>query len=165
MLQSLIVENYGYSNRKNMDQYFLMKAEESQKPVMSLENFKDQMELSDKLDLTLQEDLLKETLQEVQHSTEGTLSQLKDSWANSRLESLAALRNNKKYRDLETNPFSLALVAERDQKMAEKLHELLEEEEGETTFVVINSLHLVGEDNIIEHLEEYGYIVENLFQE
>ncbi|GAE28922.1 TraB/GumN family protein [Alkalihalobacillus hemicellulosilyticus] len=161
MLQSLLIENYGYSNKKNIDQYFLMKAEEAQKPVMSLEHFKDQMILSNEIELEQQELLLEKTLNSIQNSGK-VRSNLETMWVTSQAEKLAELRDSQKYRDLDTSPFSLALVEERDQQMAEKLEEILKEEQEMTTFVVVNTLHLIGNGNITELLEDQGYRVNRL---
>ena len=48
---------------------------------------------------------------------------------------------------------------ERDVLMANKIKEFLNEDDGETYFVVVGSLHLAGENSIIDLLKSRGYSV------
>lgn len=55
------------------------------------------------------------------------------------------------------------LFGERDEQMAKKIMNVLEEEEG-TYFVVVGAGHFTVDKNIRYHLEQNGYEVEPFYQ-
>ncbi|MFP4190069.1 MAG: TraB/GumN family protein [Candidatus Woesearchaeota archaeon] len=55
------------------------------------------------------------------------------------------------------NEFTVALLDERDRKMADKIEEFLEDDSENTYFVAVGTLHLTGENSIVEHLADKDY--------
>ena len=84
---------------------------------------------------------------------EEELTQLIRVWRSGSIDVIAQLR------DFSEGSEQLAMD-ERDLLMTDKIEEFLNEDDGETYFVVVGALHLAGENSIIDLLETRGYSVE-----
>ncbi len=59
--------------------------------------------------------------------------------------------------------FQAAFTDERDQQMTDRIEELLHDQTGHTYFITVGSMHLVGDNSIVDRLEERGFEVENMY--
>lgn len=158
MIQSQLLEERGFEDQQSIANHFLLKAEEDGKKVLSLEQFSDHIMLSNKLEPTEQESLLKQTLQEIQVA-DRAFEQLISYWKNGDIEALEELREADQYKDLDISAYMAVLTEDRDVHMTEKIIEILESEEEQTTFIVVGSIHLVGNNSIVDLLGKEGYQV------
>jgi uncharacterized protein len=157
MLESIILEKAGFALELGVDQYFLDKAVEENKEIISLETIKQQLDLYTILSPESQEKALRATLLE-QEENQAKIAELIEMWIAGDIAGLSELRiiedDSQDMRDYFT-----ALTDERDLKMTAKIEDFLTNGKSETYFVVVGSLHLVGENSIVDLLESRGYDV------
>lgn len=159
LLTEIAVEKSGLSQEYGVEQYFLDK--KGEREVIGLETVSDQLLPFTLLSQESQKLYLEETLEEMEN-VEEQLRELIDHWLEGDLEYFEVLRRES-IEGVGTESFQhaqIALLDDRDQKMTEKIQELLENEEGKTYFIVVGSLHLVGENSIPYNLEGLGYQLE-----
>ncbi|WP_171051881.1 TraB/GumN family protein [Alteribacter natronophilus] len=154
----------GYSPELGIDMHFIDRAEADEKEIIGLETVEDQLALADHLSLETQGMILSETLEEYDELGDELL-ELMSMWRMGDAEGITELRQP----DADDYPedylaYYEALSDERDAAMAEKIEEFLNAEEGynegDTYFVVVGALHLVGENSIVDLLETRGYDVQ-----
>lgn len=162
MVESILIEQYGYSFDLGIDQYFLTKAAEDNKEIISLETLEDQLSLFTILSAESQEESLRSTLFEQEENKE-MLENLVIQWIKGDIDSLSELREIDDDEPADLLDFHYALTDERDKEMAEKIDQFLRSEKGETYFVVVGALHLVGENSIVDLLRSKGYEVNEVF--
>ena len=150
--------------RHGIDMYFLLNALLQEKPVIELEGLKAQSDMFNSLSPEAQEQQLlvslNNILQPAEVSTAEVMKHWFSYWKQGDVEALA-----KSFQESlgEPSEFNDMLIGKRDEQMAQKLIELLEEEEG-TYFVVVGAGHFVADKTIPYHLEQNGYDVEPFYQ-
>ncbi len=147
-----------------IDVYFLLNAQLQQKPVIELEGVKAQVDMFDALSPEAQEQSLVAVLDSIiSPSDENQSKILKEwftSWNKGNVEEFA-----KSFQAMEGTPseFNKMLFGLRDEQMAKKIMNVLEEKEGKY-FVVVGSGHFLVDKNIRYHLEKSGYNVKPFYQ-
>lgn len=165
MLAEMInLQNYlamGFTAEEGIDKYFLDRAENS-KQVIELESLSSQMELFSHLSNEAQIEYLEHTLNQLE-SIEDDMNELIHIWKSGDIQSLAQMRTEESIDNEEYREFRRKLTDERDEAMAKKIAEYLEGGRQETYFVVVGALHLVGENSIVDRLQNKGYDVQEVF--
>ncbi|WP_161524786.1 TraB/GumN family protein [Alteribacter lacisalsi] len=161
-LVTLVSMTAGYSPELGIDMHFLDRAEEDGKDIIGLETVEDQLALQDQLALETQGQMLSETLQE--YDTLGDeLLELISMWRIGDTEGIAELRAPAGDEPEDYLMYFDALSDERDAAMTEQIEAFLNGEDGyndgDTYFVVVGALHLLGENSIVDLLETRGYEV------
>jgi uncharacterized protein YbaP (TraB family) len=159
LLEQLQMQELGYASEYGIDLYFMEKAAQADKAIIELETAEYQFELmSSLLDetivLLLEEDITEPV-------TEDDLDMLFEAWENGDAAEMESLV----FESLTEEP-ALALFydkayEERNISWVEKIEEFLADEE--TYFVVVGAGHLVGENGLINILDERGYVTEQLY--
>lgn len=146
-----------------IDYYFASTALFIDKPIIELEGMEYQANLFNNLSMDAQEEYLGGILDDILSGNLATpgdshLDLWFDLWINGDVD---AFRESyaSNLEEVPNEEFTQMLLGQRDQDMADKLAQLLENEEGKTYFVVVGAAHLVVEDTIIDKLIEKGYEV------
>lgn len=152
-LTSQALERLGFSSELGLDEHFRRRQVARGRPIVSLETVDSQLGLFGELDQQQQEELLRETLEEIPRYRE-LMSGAFVAWRQgdtAELEAslLAPLR--------ERDPMLFAkLFSERNQVMTRRLLELLSQ--PRTYFVVVGAGHLVGATSIVDLLARQGIV-------
>ncbi|MFW7186082.1 TraB/GumN family protein [Lysinibacillus sp. BNK-21] len=147
-----------------IDVYFLLNAQLQQKPVIELEGTRAQVDMFEGLSPDAQEQSLVAVLDSIIHPAEENQSEVLQewftSWKQGNVEEFA-----KSFQAMEgtSSEFNEMLFGLRDEKMAKKIMNVLEEKEGKY-FVVVGSGHFLIDKNIRYHLEKNGYKVKPFYQ-
>jgi len=159
LLTEIAVEESTLSQEYGVEMYFLDKKED--RGVIGLESISDQLLPFTLLSQESQQLYLEETLAEMEN-VEAQLREMITKWKEGDLEYFEELRRES-IEEIVTESFQqtqIALLDDRDENMAEKIQELIENDEEQTYFIVVGSLHLVGENSIPYNLEGMGYQLE-----
>lgn len=152
-LTSQELERLGFTSELGLDEHFRRRQVARGRPIVSLESVDSQLGLFSGLDRQQQEDLLRETLEELPRYSE-LMSGAFVSWRRgdtAELEAslLAPLR--------ERDPALFAkLFSERNEAMTRRLVELAAE--PRTYFVVVGAGHLVGATSVVNLLARRGIV-------
>lgn len=147
-----------------IDVYFLLNAQLQQKPVIELEGTRAQVDMFEGLSPEAQEQSLVAVLDSIIHPAEENQSEVLQewftSWKQGNVEEFA-----KSFQAMEgtSSEFNETLFGLRDEQMAKKIMNVLEEKEGKY-FVVVGSGHFLIDKNIRYHLEKNGYKVKPFYQ-
>jgi hypothetical protein len=141
----------GFSADRGLEQYLLAKARADGKEIVGLETLATQIAVFDDLAVAEQEELLEQTLDELDSADEA-MGRMVDAWRAGSLDTLAATL----MQEFESSPeLYAALVIERNSSWVATLEDLLATREPH--LVVVGALHLVGEHNIVELLAARGF--------
>lgn len=147
-----------------IDIYFLLNSQLQQKPVIELEGTRAQVDMFEGLSPEAQEQSLVAVLDSIIHPSEENQSEVLQewftSWKQGNVEEFA-----KSFQAMEgtSSEFNEMLFGLRDEQMAKKIMNVLEEKEGKY-FVVVGSGHFLIDKNIRYHLEKNGYKVKPFYQ-
>ncbi len=141
-----------------LDQHFMREAARTGKPTGGLETAAEQIALLDGMSLEEQRQMLAEALDDAKDGNPQTRA-LHDAWRAGdarRLWSEMALDMKRQYPALYRN-----INVARNDRWVPKLEAYLQPGQG-ATLVVVGSLHLLGEDGVVEKLRARGYQVERV---
>ena len=159
LLTEIAVEESTLSQEYGVEMYFLDQKEDRE--VIGLESVSEQLLPFTLLSQESQQRYLEETLAEMEN-VEEQLQEMIGNWKEGDLEYFENLRRES-IEEVGTESFQqtqIAMLDDRDQNMAEEIRELLESDGEQTYFIVVGSLHLVGENSIPYNLEGMGYQLE-----
>ncbi|MFH1091833.1 MAG: TraB/GumN family protein [Pseudomonadota bacterium] len=149
----------GLDPKYGVDRYFLDQAR-GRKPILELEGAMYQMKLFARLSAGEQELFLYATLVELANLS-AVMDQAIKAWSEGDAEKFEYLffKDYKEYPELE--PVAEKLIFQRNREMQSKIEGYLSNS-GQTHFVVVGALHLVGEPGIIAGLKNKGWQVRQL---
>lgn len=149
-----------------VDMQFLLSAYLQQKPIYELEGINAQVDMFDALSPEAQEESLAAALDgilEPAEQSEEDVQLMADwftNWVKGDVEKFAESLTEM---EGDTSEFNQMLFGKRDEEMAAKLVDVLEEQQG-TFFVVVGAGHFLVDKNIRYHLEQSGYEVKPFYQ-
>ncbi|QDQ01856.1 TraB/GumN family protein [Lysinibacillus fusiformis] len=147
-----------------IDIYFLLNAQLQQKPVIELEGTKAQVDMFDALSPEAQEQSLVAVLDSIINPSEENQNEILQEWFTSwKQGNVEDFAKSFQAMDGESSEFNEMLFGLRDEQMAKKIINVLEEKEG-TYFVVVGSGHFLIEKSVRYHLEKNGYKVKPFYQ-
>lgn len=161
LLLGLDLERGGYQRQHGVEMFLLSQAQS--KTVHELESAEYQMSLFDAMDDAAQEQYLREQLAELEDGKAMNKAQaLISAWASANGDEVEDIVR----KSLRDGSFSSAfayrvLLEKRNPGMAEKILRMLEG--GESAFVGVGLLHLVGEAGLPELLRKSGLVVEKVY--
>lgn len=153
-LMDLGMADLGYRSDRGIEQYLLNRSTRDGKQVHGLEMLSDQIAVFDRLDLSQQQALLAQTLDDMR-SSEQDMDALLAAWRAGRLTELAAELSASFERFPELYE---ALVVERNRRWLAELEQHLARRGR--ALVIVGALHLVGANNVVDLLRERGFAVE-----
>ncbi|QQP12328.1 TraB/GumN family protein [Lysinibacillus agricola] len=147
-----------------IDMYFLLNAHLQQKPVIELEGTKAQVDMFDALSPEAQEQSLVAVLDNIINPSEENQSEILQEWFTSwKQGDVETFAKSFQAMEGESSEYNDMLFGLRDEQMAKKIMNVLEEKKG-TYFVVVGSGHFLIDKNIRYHLEKNGYKVKPFYQ-
>ena len=158
ILNEVLINNTRYSTEYGVENYLL--TEYGDKETISLETFAHQFAPYQLLSNESQAIYLKDMLDEMEEAEED-LDEMIAHWREGDVEAFAELRE-KILEEAETESlkrFHEASLDERDRQMAEVIAGILESDDERTYFITVGTLHLVGENSIVERLSQMGFEV------
>ena len=150
------LQTLGFDPKHGIDRYFFDKAKQADKEIRALETVEYQLDRFAGLPDRIQEQLLLQTLQELD-DLEEEMEQMVEAWSRGEVEVLEELTQEsfKEFPGLYQR-----LIVERNKNWSLKIEPILNR--PGTTMVVVGALHLVGSESIVELLEKQGYTVKQL---
>ncbi len=143
-----------------IDVHFLDKAHEKQQTILDLETPTAQMEALSSMRDSTQIAYLQYMIDDYDNINK-TFMEMLEAWQTGDADKL-----NQSYRiklkDMEAefpgiSEYYKKLLPDRDKMMVEKIKDFLENEESHTYFIIVGAFHLVGEDGMLQLLEDNGY--------
>ncbi|MBN1327165.1 MAG: TraB/GumN family protein [Candidatus Cloacimonetes bacterium] len=154
-LQKIDVEK-----EQGIDLHFLKKAEEREMPVLELETALAQFEALSSMDKETQKDVLINSLDELDDIPK-FFDKLLQAWKDGDAEKMNEVSRQKILEAEEELPgirdYYNELFLNRDKNILEKITAFLEDEEKSTYFIIVGAVHLVGDDGLLQMLQEKGY--------
>lgn len=158
MLLQLILEESEYDAAYGVDQYFLDRAEEDGKEIIALETFEEQMDVLSGFSKEQQVSTLSAAI-EGYDEMGAELDELAELWIEGDKDMMMEYEDNYE----ESEEYMKGLNEDRNINMADQIHDYLEDDNGETYFVIVGAMHFVEEPSIPSLLEEKGYEVEFIY--
>ena len=154
MLTAFEAQKAGLQAALGLDKYFFDKAKAAGKQIVGLETAESQIDRFDKMSETLQEQMLRSTIVELDEQRDG-LKEMVGAWKRgdaAALEKLA-LSSFDQYKDAYTS-----LIVERNRNWIPQIEACLTKDSP--CFVVVGAAHLVGPDGLLAILKQKGYRIE-----
>ena len=150
------LQTLGFDPKHGVDRYYFDKGKQAGKEMGALETMEYQLDLFDGMSDRLQEEMLLQTLEELD-DLEEEIEQLVEAWSRGEIEVLEELTQEsfKEFPGLYQR-----LIVERNKNWLLEIEPILNR--PGTTLVVVGALHLVGSQSVVELLQEQGYTVKQL---
>jgi uncharacterized protein len=153
-LEQMETQGMGMRADLGIDLHFLQKAHKSQKTIVELESVEQQLDLLSGLSDDLQEKFLASS-DEDQAKAKESLEGILDAWKKGDGAKMDELEKRSLKDHPEAKPVMDKLIDERNVEMTKKIEGFLAGDKG-PHFVVVGSMHLVGEKGIVSLLEKTG---------
>ncbi|WP_460838740.1 TraB/GumN family protein [Noviherbaspirillum agri] len=162
LLMGLDLERNGYRRQYGIEYFLLSVADREAKAVHELESAEYQMALFADMSDAMQEQYLRETLAEIGSGSALRKAQgLINAWAEANGSAMEnVLRASLSENTLSSDFTQRVLLDRRNPEMADKIEALLKN--GESSFVGVGLLHLLGEKGLPALLQQRGYTVEKV---
>lgn len=144
-----------------LDNYFLRRAKESNKPVLEFETIDFQLHLHSRLAEEVQDRLLQTTLLNYKDSM-ANMNELFDTWRAGEPEKMEEIINRVVREHADLAPYNKALFDQRNIGMANKLDEMIKANNN-PIFVAVGSAHMLGETGLVEALRKRGFTVDQVY--
>ncbi len=149
----------GFSPYLGIEMHFVKKSQEKKMEIMELEGIEYQLRLFDSFPEELQEMFLVDSFLELD-TMKTQMEEIIKSWKSGDSESLFKYLFDAIEKQPKLEKFYEKLNDERNIEMAEKIIEYFNDEK--TYFIVVGSLHLIGEKGVIELLKNKGVNTEQI---
>lgn len=152
-LTQLHLIKMGLDPNAGIEQRLTTRATRDGKPILGFETIEEQLDMLASLSPTQQKDFLLYSVEDSERATREIETMLQ-AWRSGDIAALGTLlaEGMEKYPDIYR-----PLTVERNRKWISRIEELLDDEED--YLVVVGTLHLVGDDSVIELLEKKGHRV------
>jgi uncharacterized protein YbaP (TraB family) len=154
MITVFEAQKAGLDASLGLDKYFFDKARAAGKPVVALETAESQIDRFDKMPDSLQEQMLRSTLSELDLQRNGIAAMI-NAWRTGNAAALEkmALGSFDGYRGAYSS-----LIVERNHNWVPQIEECMNR--PQPCFVVVGAAHLVGPDGLLALLKQKGYKLE-----
>lgn len=154
-----ITNAMGFKAELGMDRHLMARAASASKPTSGLETIDDQMKAMDSVPYAEQAAGLDEFLEDPKKA----VRQLQDMHGWWRSGDVARLDSEMRAEMAKKTPESYKLLdVDRNNAWLPKLEARLKASQSDDTLVVVGSLHLLGDDGLVEKLRAKGYTVERM---
>jgi len=149
----------GFKADLGMDRHLMARAAEAGKPTAGLETIEQQMKAMDAVPHAEQAQGLDEFLDDPKQAIK-QLQDMHDWW---RAGDVAKLDRDMRAEMAKKSPESYRLLdVDRNNAWLPKVEARLKESKADDTLVVVGTLHLLGDDGLVEKLRAKGYAVERI---
>ncbi len=165
LVSESLLHTMGFSAEAGVEDHLDQIATSTGMDVIGLEDIESQMRAYDRLSDETQVSQLKKAIEGLEN---GSLEEQTEGLITAWIEGDRSFFERERSEMIErpdtpsAGEFAKALLHERDEDMAETIAGLIEDGSGETYFIAVGTLHLVGEGSIIENLEEMGHSAEKI---
>ncbi len=154
-VMTLELKKLGFESAYGVDQHFFEKTQAAGKTIQGLETVEFQLNLFDQLPLSIQEQFLLQTLEELK-TLDTQVNEMVKAWKEGNVQHLEALlAGMRDYPELYQ-----ALIVKRNKAWLPFIESALQEKMP--VFIVVGALHLVGKKGLVSLLKEQGYLVVQL---
>jgi uncharacterized protein YbaP (TraB family) len=154
-----ITNALGFKAELGMDRHLMARAAEAGKPTAGLETIEDQMQAMDSVSHAEQAQGLQEFLDDPKRA----IQQMQDLHGWWRAGDVARLDSEMRAEMAEKSPESYKLLdVDRNTAWLPKVEARLTDSKADDTLVVVGTLHLLGDDGLVEKLRAKGYAVERV---
>ena len=154
-VMGLELQKLGFDSAYGVDRHFFEKAQAAGKDIQGLETVEFQLDLFDQLPLSIQEQFLLQTLEDLKN-LDTQINDMVKAWTQGNVQELKALLvGMREYPELYQ-----ALVVNRNNDWLPHIEQALQEKHP--VFIVVGALHLLGKEGLVAALQEKGYLVEQL---
>ncbi|CEI81436.1 TraB family protein [Oceanobacillus oncorhynchi] len=144
-----------------VDLYFLEKATEDEKEIVSLESAEEQFEVLSGYSMETQVQTLELAIDGYEEAPE-EMEELAEAWLEGDIEAMETMSDD--YGEAGINAeYMEELNDNRNIDMANSLDDILQEDSGQVYFVFVGTAHFTVEPSIITELEDKGYEVEHVY--
>lgn len=161
MLFAFTIQDSDVEESAGVEEYFLSRAVEDEKEIRELESIEAQFDVLSGFSMETQVQMLENSLATFDEADE-ELEAMADMWVDGDTEGLESLWGELEDSDVD-NEYAYELNEVRNEDMASTIDEILQEDSGQTYFVIVGSMHLVAEPSIVSILEEEGYTVNFIY--
>jgi uncharacterized protein len=154
LITAFEAQKAGLDAALGLDKYFFDKARAASKPVLALETAESQIDRFDKMPETLQEQMLRSTLTELD-SQQNSVAAMINAWKTGDAAALEkmSLGSFDGYRGAYTS-----LIVERNNNWVPQIEACMAR--PQPCFVVVGAAHLIGPDGLLTLLKKKGYKIE-----
>ena len=154
-----ITNAMGFKAELGLDRHLMERAAKAGKPAGGLETIEDQMKAMDSAPYAEQADGLDEFLDDPKKA----IRQLQDMHGWWRAGDVAKLDSEMRAEMAKKTPESYRLLdVDRNNAWLPKVEARLKDSKADDTLVVVGTLHLLGDDGLVEKLRAKGYAVERV---
>lgn len=154
-----ITNALGFKSELGMDRHLMARAAEAGKPTAGLETIEDQMQAMDSVSHAEQAQGLQDFLDDPKQA----IQQLQDMHGWWRAGDVARLDSDMRAEMAKKSPESYKLLdVDRNNAWLPKVEARLKESGADDTLLVVGTLHLLGDDGLVEKLRAKGYTVERV---
>ncbi len=154
MIGTLKPMEAGYEASAGIDLYFIQKAVERKIPVVELESYESQLSMFNNFSKELQEKNLNTALDSYDQM-DTAMDQMADMWKTGNDQALLEFTNSMS----DNAEYNKAMLTDRNIGMVNKIDGYLKNGKKEEYFIVVGAGHYLGEQGIIQLLENKGYKV------
>jgi uncharacterized protein YbaP (TraB family) len=155
-LSMIELKHLGFTSQ-GVDQFYAQKAQQDNKPRGWFEEPETQVKMLSGLNKQNGNDVINYTLAEIKNMPK-TMNDLRKSWRNGDIESMANLELNDFKKDYPE--VYQSLLVERNNLWMPQIEHMLNDTNVE--FIMVGAMHLAGEDSILAKLKANGYQITNL---
>ncbi len=159
MQEELQMQALGYSAEHGIDLHFINQAAEAGKDIIELETADLQVELISSLSEELMILLLEESVENPLTPEDSEM--LFEAWEDGDAVEMELLLFEALIDEPALAPYFYTMIDQRNLNMAEIIEGFLADDE--TYFIVVGAGHLVGDNGLINILDERGYVTEQLY--
>jgi uncharacterized protein len=154
LITAFEAQKAGLDASLGLDKYFFDKARAAGKPVLALETAESQIDRFDKMPDSLQEQMLRSTLSELEAQRDSIAAMI-GAWRNGDAATLEkmSLSSFDGYRGAYTS-----LIVERNNNWIPQIEACMTK--PQPCFVVVGAAHLIGPDGLLTLLKKKGYKIE-----
>ena len=154
LITAFEAQKAGLDAALGLDKYFFDKARAASKPVLALETAESQIDRFDKMPETLQEQMLRSTLTELD-SQQNSVAAMINAWKTGDAAALEkmSLSSFDGYRGAYSS-----LIVERNNNWVPQIEACMAK--PQPCFVVVGAAHLIGPDGLLTLLKKKGYQIE-----
>jgi hypothetical protein len=154
MITAFEAQKAGLDAALGLDKYFFDKARAANKPVLALETAESQIDRFDKMPESLQEQMLRSTLTELELQRDSIAAMI-SAWRRGDAAALEkmALSSFEGYRGAYNS-----LIVERNNNWVPQIEACMSK--PQPCFVVVGAAHLIGPDGLLALLKQKGYTIE-----
>jgi len=152
------MQKSGLQGELGLDRYFINQAGKLGKKTGAFETIAGQLAFFDRLNAEEQEQFLDETLKQVGNPQ--IIDDLHRLWRNGDAEGMWRMTAAEMVK--KTPEFYRSFLVDRNKAWLPKISEFLRQNSRDDALIVVGSLHLLGEDGLVELLKQQGFRVVRL---